>query len=52
MSYDKENRLKVHQSGSSTATYTYDGDGMKRLELVDGAAATILWDGADYLGEE
>jgi YD repeat-containing protein len=25
MSYDKENRLAVHQSGSSVATYAYDG---------------------------
>ena len=49
MSYDKENRLKVHQSGSSTATYTCDGDGMKRLEPVDGVRTTLVWDGTDYL---
>jgi YD repeat-containing protein len=52
MLYDKENRLKVHESGSSVATYTYRGDGLKRLELVDGTATTLIWDGADYLGEE
>ena len=52
MIYDKENRLKVHESGSSVATYTYSGDGLKRLELVDGTATTLIWDGADYLGEE
>ena len=49
MSYDKENRLAVHQSGASVATYTYAGDGLKRLELVDGAATTLVWDGSDYL---
>ena len=51
MSYDKENRLKVHQSGASVATYGYDGGGLKRLELVDGVATTLLWDSIDYLGE-
>lgn len=24
----------------------------ERMELVDGPATTILWDGTDYLGEE
>lgn len=52
MSYDKENRLAVHQSGASVATYAYSADGLKRMELVDGAATTILWDGTEYLGEE
>jgi hypothetical protein len=49
MSYDKENRLAVHQSGASTATSTYSGDGLKRLELVNGVATTLVWDGSDYL---
>jgi hypothetical protein len=46
MSYDKENRLSVHQSGASVATYAYSGDGLKRLELVDGVATTLVWDGS------
>lgn len=55
MSYDKENRLSKHQYSdsvptSSVATYTYDGDGLKRLELVDAAYTTLIWDGPDYLG--
>jgi hypothetical protein len=36
-------------------TYTYDGDGYKRRELVIGSqntAFTIVWDGDDYFGEE
>jgi YD repeat-containing protein len=49
MSYDKENRLTVHQSGSSVATYAYDGFGLKRVEYVDGALTTLIWDGTDYL---
>ena len=49
MSYDKENRLSVHKDGASVATYAYDGAGPKRLELVDGAATTLIWDGSDYL---
>lgn len=48
---DNENRLNVHQDGSSVATYTYGGDGLKRLELVDGALTTLVWDGDDYVGE-
>ena len=50
MAYDKRIRLAVHQDGSSVATYTYDGDGLKRMELVDGVATTLIWDGDDYLG--
>ena len=49
MSYDKENRESVHQDGSSVATYLYDGDGLKRVEYVDGARTTLIWDGPDYL---
>jgi hypothetical protein len=26
------------------ATYTYGGDGLKRFELVDGTATTLIWD--------
>ncbi|MBI5706362.1 MAG: hypothetical protein HZC36_05170 [Armatimonadetes bacterium] len=33
------------------ATFTCDGDGKKRLELVNGTYATLIWDGEDYLGE-
>lgn len=28
------------------------GDGLKRRELVDGTATTLIWDGSDYLGEK
>jgi len=42
----------VTRWGASVATYAYSGDGLKRLEFVDGAATTLIWDGSDYLGEE
>lgn len=51
-----ENRLEVHYEmvGKalpvlSVASYTYDGDGLKRRELVDGTPTTLIWDGSDYL---
>ena len=50
MSYEKENRLSVHQSASaSVATYQYGLDGLKAIENVDGAITTLVWDGSDYL---
>ncbi len=50
MAYDMENRLAVHKQMDpsqdppelSVASYTYDGDGLKRRELVDGAATTLI----------
>ena len=49
MAYYSENRLRWHQFGASAATYTYDGDGKKRGEGVDGTTTTLVWDGDDYL---
>ena len=50
MLYEKENRLIVHQSPSSSiATYAYGLDGLKAVEEVDGTFTTIVWDGSDYL---
>jgi YD repeat-containing protein len=37
MVYDMENRLIRHEQAGSVATFAYDGDGLKRLELTDGA---------------
>lgn len=42
-------RLRRHMNDSSVVTYLYDGDGMKRVEQLDGARTTIVWDGQDYL---
>jgi hypothetical protein len=49
MTYDVENRLVLYQYGRTAATYTYSGDGQKRMEMVDGVATTIVWDAQDYL---
>ena len=49
MSYDMENRMKLHNDNGSLSTYTYDGDGMKRFEN-SGTPTTLIWDGGDYLG--
>jgi hypothetical protein len=57
MIYDKENRLKRHEYWNSfalnpvLATYLYEGGGLKRVEIVQGAVTTLVWDGDDYLGE-
>ena len=49
MSYDKENRLSNHLQGGTSTTYTYSGDGLKRVENVAGSVTTLVWDGSDYL---
>lgn len=51
MSYDKENRLKTMNASGSLFTYTYDGDGLKKLEEDLFGSKILLWDGFDYLGE-
>ena len=49
MAYGFENRLNVHQQTGSTPTYLYDPDKLKRIENMNGAVTTILWNGPDYL---
>ena len=50
MSYDKENRLSVHQADRKTfVTNTYDGDGKKRSEITETSTTTLIWDGDTYL---
>jgi YD repeat-containing protein len=51
MSYDKENRMTRHQDGATVVSYTYAADGLKRSEVTSGGTTTLVWDGADYLGE-
>lgn len=36
----------------SVVSYTLDGVGLKRRELVDGVATTLIWDGADTIMEK
>ncbi len=49
MTYLKENRMSLHQQTGSVATYLYAADNMKRVENVDGAVTTLVWDGNSYL---
>ena len=49
MKYNFENRLVGYQAGRLNVTYTYSGYGLKRLELVNSVATTLVWDGTSYL---
>lgn len=49
MLYEFEKRLRSHEQTGSSATFLYDPDNLKRIENVNGAITTILWDGSDYL---
>ncbi|HLK16847.1 MAG TPA: hypothetical protein VKT78_18710, partial [Fimbriimonadaceae bacterium] len=50
MTYDFENRLKSHMRPDALlATYAYDGDGLKRLELEYNGVVTLMWDGDEYV---
>jgi len=49
MSYDKENRLTLHRSGSTLTAFTYSGDGLKRSETDSMGTTTLVWDGDEYL---
>ena len=51
MGYDDENRMVTHKDGASVVTYTYAGDGLKRTEEDASGVTTLIWDGADNLGE-
>ena len=52
--YDNENRLtKRTDPDGSIASYTYQGDGLRRTRQEPGKSKfSILWDGSDYLGEK
>jgi YD repeat-containing protein len=49
MQYDKENRLTLHQQGSTLTTFTYSGNGLKRSETDSTGTTTMVWDGDEYL---
>lgn len=51
MVFEKENRLTVHSQNAVLNTFLYDGDGLKRTEVLGTARTTLVWDGTDYLGE-
>ena len=49
MQYDKENRLTLHEQGSTLTTFAYSGDGLKRSETDSTGTTTLVWDGDEYL---
>ena len=49
MSYHKENRMATFAEDATFNTYTYDSDGFKKVENVDGSLSSIIWDGINYL---
>jgi YD repeat-containing protein len=49
MSYNMENRLTVYASGTTVATFTYSGNGLKTSESEGSVTTTLVWDGDDYL---
>jgi YD repeat-containing protein len=53
MAYDKENRMvsHIHGKGDAMATYMYDADSLKRIEINDGARVTLLYDGSQLIQE-
>jgi RHS repeat-associated protein len=44
LGYDQANRLASWQQGSSSTTYTYNGDGLRTSKSVNGATENFQWD--------
>jgi RHS repeat-associated protein len=44
LSWDYANRLATAQVGSTTASYSYDGDGTRTSKTVNGTSTPYLWD--------
>ena len=49
MAYDKEERLKQHEYGTTVTNCLYYNDNMKAVENVAGVLTTLIWDGTNYL---
>ena len=45
--------MSIQNADGALTTNTYDGDGLRRSTITDGAKypTTFVWDGTDYLGE-
>ena len=44
--YDEASRLTLYTSSSETATYTYNGDGLRMSKTVNGVTTPFTWDAA------
>ena len=52
MQYGAENRQKQFTSGSTTATYHYDGDGRRVKRVLGGQTAVFVYDAFGMLAAE
>jgi len=51
MDFDWQAQLAEHNDGSTVATYTFSGDGLKRSEILATGRTTLIWDGTTLIGE-
>jgi RHS repeat-associated protein len=42
--YDQANRLTSYTNGATTASYTYNGDGLRMTKTVSGTPSSFAWD--------
>lgn len=52
MTYDGENRVTAFSGGGGTASYTYDGNGLRVVKSVSGGTATVsIYSGSSVIAE-
>jgi RHS repeat-associated protein len=44
LGFDQEDRLSTYTRGTTAATYTYDGNGLRMSKTVNGATSSFVWD--------
>ena len=49
--YDSWNQLTKTMQNGKTASYTYNGDGLRMSKTVDGKTTKHIWDGTDIVGD-
>lgn len=49
LAYDHANRRSEYASGTTTATYTYNGDGLRMAKTAAGTTTSFVWDAAEGL---
>ena len=49
--YDSWNQLTKTMQNSKTASYTYNGDGLRMSKTVDGTTTRHIWDGTNIAGD-
>ena len=49
--YNSWNQLTKTMQNGKTASYTYNGDGLRMSKTVDGKTTKHIWDGTDIVGD-